>query len=133
MANLRRTLTRARNDGFRIVYADETMFTRKTVPQLEWSRKKENPMVDEVKLNEPTLAVLAGISKKNGLEPFMIFKRSVNTDRFIEWLDKLRAASGTEKVIIFMDNLGVHTCKRSRAAMKERKFRWAFNLPYSPE
>lgn len=132
MANLRRTLTKARNDGYRTVYADETMFTRTTLPLVEWSRKKENPTVDMVRLNEPTLAVLAGISKKNGLEPFMIFKRSVNTDRFIEWLDRLRAASGEDKVIIFLDNLSAHTCKRAKAAMKERGFRWAFNLPYSP-
>ena len=77
--------------------------------------------------------MLAGISKKNGLEPFMIFKRSVNTDRFIEWLDKLREASGDDKIIIFLDNLSAHTCNRAKAAMRERGFRWAFNLPYSPQ
>ena len=133
MANLRRTLTKARNDGYRTVYADETIFTRTTLPLIEWSRKRENPTVDLVRLNEPTLAVLASISKKNGLEPFMIFKRSVNTDRFIEWLDRLRAASGNDKVIIFLDNLSAHTCNRAKAAMKERGFCWAFNLPYSPQ
>ena len=133
MANLRRTLTKAKNAGFRTVYADETMVTRTTLRKVEWSRKRENPTVDMVKLQEPTLAVLAAISKEKGLEPYMIFKKSVNVDKFIEWLDKLRAASGNDKILIFMDNLGVHTCKRSKAAMKERGFRWAYNLPYSPQ
>ena len=31
LARMKRQLTMARNDGFRIVYLDETMFTRKTV------------------------------------------------------------------------------------------------------
>ena len=46
LATLRRKLTMAKNDGYRVIYADETMVTRKTVPDLEWSRPKENPTVD---------------------------------------------------------------------------------------
>ena len=61
-------MTKARNQGRRIIYLDETMFTRKTVPKTEWSRKKENLTVDMDKLDEPTLAVLAAISKENGVE-----------------------------------------------------------------
>ena len=39
-------LTKAKNDGYRMVYIDETMFTRKTVPQTEWSLAKKNMSVD---------------------------------------------------------------------------------------
>ena len=42
------------------------MFTRKTVQETEWARKKENMSVDVAKLEEPTLALLNGISKEKG-------------------------------------------------------------------
>ena len=54
---------------------------------------KENMTVDEARLNEPTLALLCGISKEKGVEHFHIFPKSVNVDRFIEWLTELRAAT----------------------------------------
>ena len=34
---MKRKLEKARKDGYRIVYLDETMFTRKTVPNSEWA------------------------------------------------------------------------------------------------
>ena len=43
--------------------------------------------VDVAKLEEPTLAVLAGISKEKGLELFQIFEFSVNVDKFLQYLD----------------------------------------------
>ena len=63
---MKRELTRARNAGYRILYIDETCFTRKTMVNTEWCRQKENMTVDEARLNEPTLALLSGISKENG-------------------------------------------------------------------
>ena len=63
----------AKNDGYRIIYLDETMFTRKTVVDAEWTLPKENLQVDEAKLNEPTLALLSAISKERGQEHFQIF------------------------------------------------------------
>ena len=33
LATMKRLLTKARNDGFRIVYLDETCFTRSTMPK----------------------------------------------------------------------------------------------------
>ena len=64
-------MTRAKRDGFRMVYIDETMFTRKTVPDAEWAKKGQNTRVDEAKLSEPTLALLCGISKEKGVEHFV--------------------------------------------------------------
>ena len=32
----------ARNEGYRFVYLDETMFTRKTVVDVEWTLPKQN-------------------------------------------------------------------------------------------
>ena len=56
----------ARNQGYRIVYLDETMFTRKTLRDIEWTLPKQNVQVALDRLNEPTLAMVSAISKDNG-------------------------------------------------------------------
>ena len=63
LASVKGQLTRARNDGYLVHFIDETMVTRTTVPKAEWTKPKENMTVDQAHLNEPTLALLAGISK----------------------------------------------------------------------
>ena len=133
LATVKRLLTKAKTDGYRVVYIDETMFTRKTVPLEEWALPKQNMSVDLAKLEEPTLALLAGISKEKGLEHCQIFPKSVNVDKFFEYLAKLRAANGDAKIALFLDNLSAHTSKRSKAEMKRLGFRWIYNVPYSPE
>ena len=42
MARLKRQLTMAKRDGYRLVFLDETMFTRKTLVETEWTLLKEN-------------------------------------------------------------------------------------------
>ena len=56
----------AKNDGYRFVYIDETMFTRKTVAEAEWALPGQNMSIDEKLLDEPTLALLSAISKEKG-------------------------------------------------------------------
>ena len=132
LSTMKQLLTKAKNDGYRLVYLDETMFTRKTLPDAEWALPKENLSVDVALLDEPTLALLCGISKDKGLEHWQIFEQSVNVDKFLEYLTNLRAANGTDKICLFMDNLSSHTSERAKAAMKEHGFRYIYNLPYEP-
>ena len=76
---------------------------------IEWCRMRENVRVEEAKLNEPTLALLAGISKEKGVEHYKIYPKSVNIVKFKEWLTGLRDVTGDDKVALFMDQLSVHT------------------------
>ena len=62
LAKAKREIAKAKRDGYRIIYIDETMFTRKTLSDLEWSLPKDNMKVALKRLDEPTLALLAGIS-----------------------------------------------------------------------
>ena len=128
LARMKRQLTMARNDGYRIVYLDETMFTRKAVADLEWALPKENVRIDEAKLKEPTLALLSAISKEKGQEHYQIFEKSVKIPKFREWLLGLRERNGNDKICLFMDNLGVHTSNESKDTMRELGFRWCFNV-----
>ena len=133
LARMKRQLTMAKNAGYRFIYLDETMVTRKTVPLTEWARPGENMRVDDAKLKEPTLALLASISTEKGLEHYQIFHKSVDKKKFEEWLRGLKESSGDDKVCLFMDNLGAHTSDDSKKVMRELGFRWVFNVAYSPQ
>ena len=66
LAKMKRQLAKAKKDNYRIIYLDETMFTRKTVADTEWALPGQNVSVDPKMLDEPTLALLSGISKEHG-------------------------------------------------------------------
>ena len=133
LTTMKRKLTMARNEGFRIIYIDETMFTRKTVPDTEWSHKKSNMRVDCDKLNEPTRALLCGISKEKGVEHFEIYAKSVNIDKFKIYCQNLRAKNEGQRLCLFMDNLSTHTSKKSQKEMKRLGIKFIYNVPYEPE
>ena len=59
-------MTKARNANYRIVYLDETCFTRNTMVNTEYALPKQNVDIDTARLEEPTLALLNAISKENG-------------------------------------------------------------------
>ena len=113
-----RALKRAKKDGFKIIYIDETVFTRSTVPRTEYCLQNRNVTVDKNWINEPTMAVLSGISREKGQELFMLFPKSVNVPKFKEYLTKIREANGDAKVCLFMDNLSVHKANESQKLMK---------------
>ena len=98
--------------------------------KFEWAAKHENMAIDEKLLNEPTKALLMGISAENGVEQYRIFDKSVNIKKFHQYLQMVRDAHGDQKVCLFMDNLSVHRSKKSKAKMEELNIQWLFNLPY---
>ena len=109
-----RQLSKAKKDGYRIVYLDETCFTRKTMTDTEWTLPKENVRIDTAKLDEPCLALLASISKDKGLEHYRVFPKSVNVPKFKEWLKELRDKNGDDKICLFLDNLSAHKSDKAQ-------------------
>ena len=132
-AKMIRELKKAKRDGYRIIYIDETVFTRSTVPRSEYCLPKKNMTVDKAGIKEPTYAVLSGISREKGQELFMLFEKSVNVSKFQEYLTKLREANNDAKICIFMDNLSVHTSNKSKDTMRQLGYRWILNVPYAPD
>ena len=88
---------------------------------------------DLAHLHEPTLAVLAAISKEKGQEHYRIFENSVNIQKFKQYLQELRNLNGEDKIALFMDNLSAHRSEKSKVEMARLGFRCIFNVPYSPE
>ena len=90
-------------DGYDIVFLDETMLTRKTLPKIEWSLPGSNIDYDCRDLYVQTTALLAGISMKKGIDFWMTFPKSVNIGKFKLYLKGLREARKNDKIAIFMD------------------------------
>ena len=61
-----------------MIYIDETMITKSTVPTHEYSVKKDNVKIDMKSLNRETVAVLAGVSLEVGIDLVMTFPSSIN-------------------------------------------------------
>ena len=102
---MKRELAKAKRDGYRIIYLDETVFTRKTLAASEWALPGENVTVDVANIDEPCLALLAAISKEKGREYSQTYPRSVNVQKFKEWLKELRGHNEDAQIALFLDNL----------------------------
>ena len=79
-------LEKAKKDGYRVIYLDETMFTKAALPKAEYYLPSQNVNIDKSQAYEPAMALLSGISKEKGLELHMLFPRSVNISKFKEYL-----------------------------------------------
>ena len=53
--------------------------------------------------------------------------------KFIEYLNQLRAINPDRKIVLFMDNLRVHKTKRVQEHMDNLNYRYVYNVPYSPQ
>ena len=82
-------LRKALNQGRRIIYVDEAVFTTATLPSKAFALKGQNIELDEKLVSLPALAVVAGVSSEKGLEAFYTHKRSIDSDSFIQFLISL--------------------------------------------
>ena len=79
------------------------------------------------------LSMISAISPRGEIA-FRIVEGSINTDRFIEFLDAL-IEGAKRKIFLVVDNLRVHHAKRVSAwlADKTDRIELVFLPPYAPE
>mgnify|MGYP000565173956 CR=1 FL=1 len=58
----------ARSEGRRIIYVDETLFTKLAFKSKEWSAKNTNLSVDQVDIYTGYRAVIASMTEERGME-----------------------------------------------------------------
>ena len=119
--------------GFRVVFLDETMVTKSTMPTHEWSVSREHFEVDFNQFAGTTIAVLAGVSMERGVDLMMTFDKSVNIVKFKVWLEELRARWFYDDICLVMDNLRVHHSNAVKDRMDELGFEYVFTPVYSPD
>ena len=132
LEELRQEVEAAEAEGYEVCYTDECMFSRKSVPKIEWAQRKTNLDVDMTLLNEPAYALLLAVSAERGVVCQKIYKKSVNIEKCLDWIQKLHEESPGRKLCLFWDNLSVHHSKRVLDRLEELGIKVIFNLSYSP-
>ena len=94
--------------GDLILYLDEFCTTKMTIPWSDWSARKDYLSVDPKWYHRKTLATIVAVSRENGLELASSFDKSVNAEKFITYLKKVRQKHPFKKLSIFCDRLQVH-------------------------
>ena len=119
--------------GFRIVYLDEMMVTKSTLPKTEWSHKLHNYRLDLSKIDTSAIAVLCAVSREFGIEHVMLFPRSVDRMKFAQFLEALRGKCWADDIHLVMDNLAVHKSHVITDRMDELGFGYSWTPAYSPQ
>ena len=114
----------------RILYVDELVFTKATVPRLEYSARYTNQTVDEKDYYHRYYACVAAISADRGVDHYMIFETAVTSDLFITFLHSVKARNANREVYIFFDNLPAHKTDEVHETMQQLQQVPVFNVPY---
>ena len=76
---------------------------------------------------------MAGVSEQIGTDLVMLFKKSVNIEKFKVWLDELRSRYFFDDICLYIDNLSVHRSKAVKERMDELGIAYVFSPIYSPD
>ena len=80
-----------------------------------------------------SLALIAAASIDRGVEIYQIYRRSIDSTAYIEFLEGIAKLYPGEDVAIFLDNMRVHRSKKTGEAYKRLGIIPIFNIPYSPQ
>ncbi len=109
------------------------MFTTAQRLTQAFSNKKVNIRVNQLTANNEALAVVAGVSDRNGLEAYLMKPKSINSNSFIEFLEVLLHTNNPVSTVLFMDNCAVHRSRKVTEFCKLLGLQTIFNVPYCPQ
>ena len=89
-------------------------------------------MLDLSKINTDPIAVIGGVSLKNGVDLVETYPKSIDTKKFLFFLQRLRDIYWVDDLALIMDNLSVHKCNKSKERMDELGIEYVYITPYSP-
>ena len=118
--------------GFTIVYLDEVMYTKKTFMDRTWSRVNERQTIDLDKLFHGPIACCVAVSAEKGVEHLMTWPKSVNGERFVDFLKKLRRKTHGRRICVYLDNISFHRSEDTKKEMDRLDFKYIFNPSYMP-
>ena len=92
-----------------------------------------NTQFDFACIDTTPIAVIASVSREYGLDLMMMFKYSVNTQKFKVFLEELRRKYPFDDILLIMDQLTAHTCRASKERMEELGYRYSWSPIKSPQ
>ena len=126
-------LTQYIKDGYKIYWIDETMFTRSTRKDYEYMVKTKNVEVEQKVFDTKSLAFVGAICLNEGLAFYKTFPKSVNRDKYQEFLHEILEANQEGGYVIYMDHLSVHTSKQIRHYLDMNGTEYLYSPVGSPE
>ena len=126
-------MEQAEREGRILVFADETLFTKRALKQREWSAKNTSLTVDQEDVYVGYRAALASMTAEKGMLLVHVHEHPVKEPEFRAHLSKLRTRAGRRPIALFMDNLWVHKNAEIRELMARLDIRPVYNVAYSPE
>ena len=126
--------------GAHVLYLDECTFKARGYQQYAWSRPCENIEVFDRTKAQPCIAVIAAVCTCHGVWAWAMRPYSYNKEAYVDFLhqckerwDQEYGEGGSEKMVIFLDNLQVHRSRVAQRAYRKLRIRPIFNVGYSPE
>ena len=87
-------LIQAIEEGVNVYYLDECMFTSKTYQLRDWSPRRMNVTFGQNYFNMKVTAFLGVIAKDKGIFHYRLFDKSVDTEKFMKFLKRLKKKHG---------------------------------------
>lgn len=115
------------------MYLDEIVFSKLSMPKLEWSARGSSICVDQDRVRTGYVAVCAAIELGRGVQGLHIQPKALKQFDYCQFLYWLRYMNGNEPLAIYMDNLSIHKTDSTMAAYRYLNIQPLFNLAYSPE
>ena len=118
-----------------IVSIDEISICQLEQVTAGWSLKGEECLIELIAnsrmLNERYSVLMA--VKKHKILNYTIVEKGIRTDKFIQFMTKLRISDKKNKNIYFMDNASVHTTIKFKKLINELNLNIIYNAPYHSE
>jgi transposase InsO family protein len=126
-------LAQVKEQSLPLVYLDEAVFTFNTFSTKAWAPSYQSITVKEQAVRVKTQAFIGAISLEEGLVDYAIHAKSIKTEEFKLFLEKLSQRFERKPFAVFLDNLSVHKCNLSQQVFKDLSITPIFNIPYSPQ
>ena len=117
----------------KVLYVDETVFSKKAIQLVEWSGPNSNVLINQDEVYSGFRTVIASMSEDNGVDLLHINTEITNQENFKKFLISLKRRHGRIPLVLFLDQLGAHKAKIVKEKMVELNIRPIFNVGYSPE
>lgn len=103
-------------------------------PKRAWAAPGNvGPHVIVDKIGFQAIAVTAAIDQTGSVRALHTCMKSVNVDRFLQFLEQVYAFTLDEETYLFLDNLSVHHSFKIQKYCDEHNLKLIFNSAYSSE
>ena len=126
-------LEEVEREGRLLVFADETLFTKRAVILREWSARSTNLSMDQEELYVGYRSALVSMTVEKGIRLVHIYEHPIKEAEFCAHVSKLRIMAKRRPLALLMDNLWVHKNAEVKELMAKLDIRPIYNVAYSPE